>query len=80
MEPSEQLRTKHEQIDAPPSAYPPKKYCDITGYEARYRDPRTGLLYADTHAYASLRRLSNKQIATYRGIRFHDEHSSASAG
>eukprot|EP01122_Echinamoeba_exundans_P011485 TRINITY_DN4576_c0_g1_i1.p1 TRINITY_DN4576_c0_g1~~TRINITY_DN4576_c0_g1_i1.p1 ORF type:complete len:215 (+),score=47.35 TRINITY_DN4576_c0_g1_i1:194-838(+) len=38
-------------IRAPPSLYPVKKYCDITGYEAKYRDPATGLRYKDATVY-----------------------------
>lgn len=27
-------------IEAPPPRYPPKKYCDMTGLEAPYTDPK----------------------------------------
>jgi INO80 complex subunit C len=28
-------------IEAPPSLLPAKKYCDLTGLEAKYTDPKT---------------------------------------
>lgn len=37
-------------ITAPPSTFPAKKYCDITGYEAPYTH-RTGIRYADASVY-----------------------------
>jgi vacuolar protein sorting-associated protein 72 len=39
---------------APPP--PPRAACVITGRPARYRDPQTGLAYADLEAYRELRR------------------------
>src|SRR5208282_4077105 len=32
-------------IDAPPSLLPQKKYCDITGLEGKYTDPKTKLRF-----------------------------------
>ena len=32
-------------IEATFSVRPPKKYCDVTGLEAKYTDPRTRLHY-----------------------------------
>jgi INO80 complex subunit C len=28
-------------IEAPPSLKPAKKYCDVTGFETKYKDPIT---------------------------------------
>lgn len=36
--------TDHE-YEAPPSLRPPKKYCDVTGLEAPYTDPKSRLRY-----------------------------------
>ncbi|MBW0469453.1 hypothetical protein O181_009168 [Austropuccinia psidii MF-1] len=38
-------------IEAPPSLIPPKKYCDITGLEAPYVDPKTRLRYHNAEVY-----------------------------
>lgn len=36
---------------------PPKKFCDITGLEAPYRDPHTGLQYHSKEVYEVLKTL-----------------------
>lgn len=36
---------------------PPKKYCDLTGLEAPYRDPATGLQYHSREVYEVLKTL-----------------------
>ncbi|KAG5636002.1 hypothetical protein H0H81_009429 [Sphagnurus paluster] len=41
----------------------PRQTCPITGRQARYRDPRTGVPYADAHAYRVLTRLLNHEFA-----------------
>merc|ERR1739848_398313 len=41
----------YESIAAAPSALPAKKYCDITGLPAPYRDPRTGLRFYDKEVF-----------------------------
>ena len=38
-------------IEAPPSLLPAKKYCDLTGLEAKYTDPKTRLRYFSGHEY-----------------------------
>lgn len=44
-------------IEAPPSMYPAKKYCDVTGLEAPYTDPHTKLRYADAQVFRTVRSL-----------------------
>jgi len=36
---------------------PPKPLCAITTWDAKYRDPKTGLCYADVHIYKMIQRL-----------------------
>lgn len=38
-------------IEAPPSLLPSRKYCDITGFVAPYRDPQTNLRYSSVGVY-----------------------------
>ena len=38
-------------IEAPPSLLPAKKYCDLTGLDAKYTDPKTRLRYFSGHEY-----------------------------
>ena len=38
---------------------PAPAFCAITSQPARFRDPKTGLPYADTHAYKEIQRLYN---------------------
>ncbi|KAF3326991.1 chromatin-remodeling complex subunit [Carex rostrata] len=56
-------------IEAPPSMYPPKKYCDITGFEAPYVDPRTKLRYADPEVFRQVRNLPNEHVQRYLALR-----------
>jgi len=56
-------------IEAPPSMYPPKKYCDITGQAAKYTDPLTKLHYADAAAFAAVRRLSPEAVQARLALR-----------
>jgi len=44
-------------IDAPPSLLPQKKYCDITGLEGRYTDPKTKLRFYNAEVYAVIQTL-----------------------
>jgi INO80 complex subunit C len=44
-------------IDAPPSLLPQKKYCDITGLEGKYTDPKTKLKYHNSEVYAVIQSL-----------------------
>ncbi len=56
-------------IEAPPSVYPPKRYCDLTGYEAPYTDPRTGLRYAAAPLFPVLRTLPAEQVQGFLAAR-----------
>jgi INO80 complex subunit C len=56
-------------IEAPPSMYPPKKYCDITGFEAAYTDPKTRLRYATADLYPFVRSLPYEAVQQYLSIR-----------
>ena len=56
-------------IEAPPSVYPPKKYCDITGQLAKYTDPQTKLHYVDAAAFAALRRLPAEAVQERLALR-----------
>lgn len=49
-------------IEAPPSLLPKRKYCDVTGLEAHYTDPKTGLRYHSAQVYAFIKKLSTAQI------------------
>src|SRR5271154_5481253 len=44
-------------IDAPPSLLPQKKYCDITGLEGKYTDPKTKLRFNNAEVYAVIQSL-----------------------
>lgn len=56
-------------IEAPPSLYPTKKYCDLTGLEAPYTDPKTKLRYANAATFAAERRLTDIQAQGYLSLR-----------
>lgn len=59
----------YANMDAPPSMYPPKAYCDITGCEAPYVDPKTHLRYANTEAFRVARSLSPDEVQARLAIR-----------
>ncbi|KAH3900401.1 related to Chromatin-remodeling complex subunit IES6 [Saccharomycodes ludwigii] len=50
--------TKHEltyfNLEAPPSIYPNKKYCDITGLKGHYKSPGTNLRFYNSEVYAAV--------------------------
>ncbi|OVA15946.1 YL1 nuclear [Macleaya cordata] len=56
-------------IETPPSMYPSKKFCDITGSEAPYIDPRTNLRYANTDVFKRIRMLPNEYVQRYLALR-----------
>jgi len=58
-------------IDAPPSIVPARHYCDITGLEAPYTDPATGLRYHDKSVYELIKGLTTSAAREYlvaRGV------------
>ncbi|KAJ3937663.1 MAG: YL1 nuclear protein C-terminal domain-containing protein [Lentinula lateritia] len=56
-------------IEAPPSVLPHKHYCDITGLEAPYTDPVTGLRYHDKDVYALIKEMSPSTAKEYLSAR-----------
>ncbi|XP_057517477.1 protein EIN6 ENHANCER [Amaranthus tricolor] len=56
-------------IESPPSMHPPKRICDITGYEAPYYDPRTNMRYANTEVFKLIRALPNDYVQRYLALR-----------
>ncbi|KAF9579152.1 hypothetical protein BGW38_004696 [Lunasporangiospora selenospora] len=56
-------------IEALPSMVPQKKYCDITGLEARYTDPRTKLRYHSTEVYQMIKGQPISAVQQYLGLR-----------
>ncbi|KAG0345791.1 hypothetical protein BG005_001089 [Podila minutissima] len=56
-------------IEALPSMTPQKKYCDITGLEARYTDPKTRLRYHSTEVYQLIKNQPIGVVQMYLGLR-----------
>lgn len=56
-------------IEATPSMMPAKKYCDITGLEARYTDPKTKLRYHDAEVYTIVKAMSVDAAQAYLALR-----------
>ncbi|PVU98758.1 hypothetical protein BB559_000724 [Furculomyces boomerangus] len=56
-------------ISAPPSFKPNKKYCDITGLQAKYKDPKTNLRYNSSEIYQAIRVMPPGAEQTYLGLR-----------
>ena len=59
----------YTSIAAAPSLKPKKKYCDITGLPAKYRDPKTGLNYVNAEIYAVVKGLTTGQVQEYLAAR-----------
>lgn len=59
----------YSTIDAPPSFKPAKKYSDISGLVAKYKDPQTKLLYANADEFATVRSLPMDITAGYLALR-----------
>jgi len=59
----------YQNIVAPPSNYPTKKYCDITGLEAPYTDPETKLRYCSAYIYKCIRSFNDEVIQQHLSIR-----------
>ena len=59
----------YSSISAAPSLKPKKKYCDITGLPAKYKDPKTGLYYYNAEVYAVVKGLTTGQVQEYLGAR-----------
>ncbi|KAF8623747.1 hypothetical protein AX15_006192 [Amanita polypyramis BW_CC] len=59
----------YTSIEAPPSVWPPKHYCDITGLEAPYTDPATSLRFHDKSIYDLIKGLSTSTAKEYLAAR-----------
>ncbi|KAK3724150.1 chromatin-remodeling complex subunit ies6 [Vermiconidia calcicola] len=59
----------YTSLAAAPSLKPKKKYCDITGLPAKYKDPKTGLYYFNAEVYAVLKGLTTGQVQEYLATR-----------
>jgi hypothetical protein len=56
-------------IEAGPTLLPKKKYCDITGFETSYLDPRSGLRYYNTEIFKLVQSLSDPIKNQYLSVR-----------
>lgn len=59
----------YTSVAAAPSLKPKRKYCDITGLPAKYRDPKTGLNYVNAEVYAVVKSLTTGQVQEYLAAR-----------
>ncbi|KAG2183836.1 hypothetical protein INT44_008847, partial [Umbelopsis vinacea] len=59
----------YQNIESPPSIRPTKKYCDITGLDAKYTDPKTGLRYHNAEVYQFIKGLGVSSVQAYLGSR-----------
>jgi len=59
----------YTSIEAPPSVLPQKHYCDITGLEAPYTDPATGLRYYNKSVYELIKALPPSAAKDYLAAR-----------
>jgi hypothetical protein len=59
----------YSSIDAPPSLKPAKKYSDISGLPAKYRDPQTNILYSLADEYQIVKTLPSDIVAGYLALR-----------
>ncbi|KAL1731302.1 YL1 nuclear protein C-terminal domain-containing protein [Schizophyllum commune] len=59
----------YASIEAPPSVLPQGHYCDITGLEAPYTDPATGLRYHDKAVYQMIKGLTPSTAKEYLSAR-----------
>ena len=56
-------------LAAAPSRKPKRKYCDITGVPARYRDAKTGLRVADMHVARVVRAFGTARVQELLALR-----------
>ncbi|KAI8057945.1 hypothetical protein BDF22DRAFT_14829 [Syncephalis plumigaleata] len=59
----------YERIAAPPSIKPRKKYCDITGLEAKYTEPKTNLRYHSAQVYELIQELPPHRVQELLALR-----------
>ena len=60
---------KYSTLEAGPSLYPAKKYCDLTGLPAKYLDPKTKLRYAHKELFQVVRSLPNDLVQACLALR-----------
>ncbi|KAK3822591.1 MAG: ino eighty subunit 6, partial [Benniella sp.] len=68
-EKSKRVEDHHINVYALPSMTPQKKYCDITGLEAKYTDPKTRLRYHSTEVYQLIKNQPIGVVQRYLGLR-----------
>lgn len=56
-------------VEAPPSMYPVKKYCDVTGFPAKYTDPRSKLQYASLDVFPVVRTMAHDDAQKLLALR-----------
>ncbi|WFC97536.1 chromatin-remodeling complex subunit ies6 [Malassezia yamatoensis] len=56
-------------VEAPPSLLPAKRYCDITGLQARYTDPKTRLRYHSAEIYDTIKGFAPGVDNSYLALR-----------
>mmetsp|Transcript_35694 Transcript_35694/g.89649 ORF Transcript_35694/g.89649 Transcript_35694/m.89649 type:complete len:123 (-) Transcript_35694:160-528(-) len=56
-------------IEAPPSLLPRKKYCDISGFEAKYCDPKTKLFFYNAEVYRFIASLGTDHVQQFLALR-----------
>jgi len=61
--------TSYLATEAAPSILPHPKYCDITGLEGPYTDPKTRLRYHDKSVYEIIQGLNLSTIGEYLSLR-----------
>ncbi|KAM7440495.1 INO80 complex subunit C [Porites harrisoni] len=59
----------YSSVDAPPSFKPSKKYADLSGLPAKYKDPRTGIQYNNSDEFGSIRSLPMDIVNGYLALR-----------
>lgn len=59
----------YHEYEAPPSLRPSKKYCDVTGLEAPYTDPKSRLRYHNADIYELLKQFSSGAEQEYLMLR-----------
>ncbi|XP_029207937.1 INO80 complex subunit C-like [Acropora muricata] len=59
----------YSSIDAPPSFKPAKKYADLSGLPAKYKDPSTGIQYNNSMEFGSIRSLPMDIVSGYLALR-----------
>jgi INO80 complex subunit C len=58
-----------QNLEVGPSIFPKKKYCDITGLECKYSDPKTGLRYYNAEIFKLIQNLPEPFKNQYLTIR-----------